>query len=147
MNEFKKTYHHVSIYLFNKTLYVVASVELPPVFVWAHVNPVEKVQNFSKEKIARAIDSTREISKSHFDPAHANPEIKPWDGEKNQVWNHATKLWSLWWKEDESVDIDTQNPDKMYRGDMQWKTVSKKTFPPPVSSQDIAQEILTQAQP
>ncbi|MCL4382243.1 MAG: hypothetical protein M1575_02830 [Patescibacteria group bacterium] len=144
MVEIKKTYHHVSIYLFNRILYVVGSVELPPIFVWAHVNPVIKLQDFSIEKLSQAIDSAHIVSKSHFDPDHANLEIKPWDGEKNRVWNHALKLWSLWWKEDGSVDMDTENPDKMYRGDMQWKTISEKTFSPPVSTKDIAREILKQ---
>lgn len=145
MAEIKKTYHHVATYLFNNTLYVVPWVERPPIFVWSAVNPVEKIQNFSKEKLADTIDAAKKVSKSHFDPAHANQEIKSWvGGESNQVWNHSTKLWSLWWNEDGSVDMDTQNPDKMYRGDMQWKTIFKKTFFPPISSSDIAKEILNQ---
>ncbi len=144
MTEIKKTYHHVSVYLFKGSLYVVPSVELPPIFVWAHVNPVVHLQSFSQEELTHAIDSSREASKSHFDPAHADANIKPWDGKKRQVWNHAIKQWSLWWKEDGSIDMSTEIPDKMYRGDMQWNTISKKILSPPVSSQDIAQEILKQ---
>lgn len=147
MTEIKKTYHHVSIYLFNNTLYVMPWVELPPIFVWCAVHPLIEVADHSTKNLARVIDSAKEASKSHFDHAHADPNIKPLSGRKKevrQIWNQATKLWSLWWKEDGSIDMSYEVPDKMYRGDMQWKIISKKTFSPPVSSQDIAQEILNQ---
>lgn len=144
MDEIKKTYHHVSVYLFNDTLYVIPSTELPPVFVWAAVNPVIEVIAYNIKNLAMAIDSAKEVSKSHFDPAHADPDIKHLDGRKDQIWNHAKKLWSLWWKEDGSIDMSYEELDKMYRGDMQWKIISKKTFSPPVSSSDIAREILDQ---
>ncbi len=144
MSEFKKTYHHIAIYLFNNTFHVIPWVELPPIFVWAAVSPVIKITDNNVKNLANAIDLAKETSKSHFDPAHADPTIQHLDGRKYQVWNNAIKQWSIWWKEDDSVDLDFRHPDKMYRGDMQWKTISKKTFPPPASSFDIAQEILNQ---
>lgn len=144
MVNIKKTYHYVAIYLFNNTLYVIPFAECPPLFIWMAVNPVVTVTDYNVNNLATAINSAKEASKSRFDPASADSNIKPFHARKNPVWNRATKSWSLLWKEDGNVDMRYETPDKMYRGTMQWKIISKKTFSPPISSPDIAQEILNQ---
>lgn len=144
MTNLKKTNHLVVVYLWGKTLFIVGSVELPPLFIWAEVNPVIKIQDFSIDKLALVIDSAKKVSKSRFDLAHANPDIKPWHGEELTVWNNATKSWRIWWKADGTINIDSMKPDKIYKEQMEWKTVSEKIFSPPASSKDIAREIINQ---
>lgn len=149
MEEIKKTYHFIEVYLFENKLYVISRVELPPIYVWCAVNPVIEVTDFNSNNLALALESAKKKSKSHLDPSHADPTIKALDARKKeirQILNQSLKQWSLLWNEEGSIDVRSEIPDKIYRGDMQWKTISKKTFSPPVSSQHIAQEIITQTE-
>lgn len=145
MTELPKIYHSVEVYLFDNKFYVIPQAALPPILLWGSVEPVIKITDYENKTLARALESAKETSKSRFDPAHADPSIKPLSGRKKevrQIWNQSTKQWSLLWKEDGRVDLETLIPDKIYRGVMQWKIISKKTFNPPISLEDIAQEIL-----
>ena len=85
---------------------------------------------------------------SRFHPGHGNPEIKPWNGEAQEIRNSASASWSIWWNADDSIDIDMLKPGRMYKKAVEWKKITdtKKTFISPVSSRDIAQEILSQIQ-
>jgi len=150
MTELKKTYHFVEIYLFDNTLYVIPHAELPPIFVWCSVQPLIEVADLDSKNLTHAIESAKEASKSHFDPAHLDPNIKSLSGRKKEVhriWNQGTKLWSLWWNEDGSIDMETLIPDKIYRGDMQWKIILKKSFNSSVPLEQIANEILNERVP
>lgn len=146
MDKSKKTHHVVTVYLFNNTFIVVGSVELPPIFVWTEVNPVSITKISDKEKLAQSIEVARSQSVSRFNVGHDNPDVKPWNGKK--IWNHALKSWSIWWKNDESVILEKAEPSNKYRGIKEWKLVAgtEKKLSPPVSFQDIAQEILRQLQ-
>ncbi|MCL4382242.1 MAG: hypothetical protein M1575_02835 [Patescibacteria group bacterium] len=146
----KKTAHLVLVYYFSDMFYVVGAVEMPPIFVWRQVNPIITVKNHNRDKLADAIGVARLISKSRFHPDHANPEIKPWDGEHERVWNNSSKSWSIWWNEDGSVDMSLDEPYDPNEPDLgegkAWRSIkgAKKHLSPPVSTKDIAREILKQ---
>lgn len=141
----KKTNHLVLIYYYKGNFFVMGAVEMPPIFVWREVNPVYKVER-NKEKLIEAIDSARLQSISRFHSGHDNPEIKPWNGEK--IWNSASRSWSIWWNEDGSVEISTDEPYNPNEPDLgegkAWRAIKdlRKILPPPITFEDIAQEIL-----
>jgi len=149
MTNLNKAYHLVTIYLLEKTFYIVGSVEMPPIFVWRQVNPVYKVEMNNKEKLAQMIEMARLQSISRFNSGHDDHKILPWDGEKNKVWNHAQKSWSILWYEDGSVKVSRYEPYDPNEPDLgegkAWRPIknAKKILPPSVSPQDIAQEILS----
>lgn len=147
MTELPEIYHSIEVYLFDNKLYVIPQAALPPILLWGSVEPVIEVADYESKTLAHAIESAKEMSKSRFDPAHADPNIKPLSGRKKEVrriWNQSSKQWSLWWTEDGNINFETLVPDKMYRGGMQWRIFSKKTFHQDVSLEDVAKEILSQ---
>lgn len=149
MTELKKTNHLVLIYYYKDNFFIAGAVEMPPIFVWREVNPVYKVER-NKEKLIEAINAARSQSISRFHPGHDNPEIKPWNGEKEKVWNKASKSWSIWWNSDESVEISLDEPYDPNEPDLEegkaWMDVkgARKLLSSPVSALDIAKEILSQ---
>lgn len=149
MADLEKTYHYVEIYLFDNKFYVIPLAELPPIFVWCTVHPLIEVIDFDGKNLAHAINSAKEASISHFDPAHADPNIKTLNTGKKEVrriLDQSTKQWSLLWR-GRRIELRSEIPDKMYRGTMQWKIVTKKTLDSSEDLENIAKEILNQRVP
>ncbi len=82
MTDLPKIYHSVEVHLFDNKFYVIPQVALPPIFLWGSVEPVIEVTDYQNKTLARALESAKESSKSRFDPAHLDPNIKPLDWRK-----------------------------------------------------------------
>ncbi|MDO8571943.1 MAG: hypothetical protein Q7R79_04660 [bacterium] len=147
MTDLPKIYHSVEVYLFDNKFYVIPRAAVPPIFLWAAVEPIIEVTDYESKTLARALESAKEASKLHVDPAHPDSSIKPLEARKKevrQILNQSTKQWSLLWKENGVIELETLTPDKTYRGTMQWKILSKKTFNLDAFLEDIAKEILSE---
>lgn len=138
--------NNVNIYYLDDTFYVIGLVRMPPIGLRGEVLPLFTSSGRHLEELAKAIESARLLSNTAYPPSQENLERKGWDGEKGKVRECAEKSWRIFWEEDDSASMSLSKPGGKYRGSIQWKNVpgSEKTFFPPVSSQDIAQEILNQ---
>lgn len=142
----KNFIHNVNVYYLDDAFYVIGLVRKPPIGLRTEVLPLFTSPGRHLEKLARAIESARLNSNFQNPQNQENLERQNWDGEKGKVWEHAEKLWNIFWEEDGSVSISLSKPAGKHKEAIEWKSVpdSERTLPAPVSSPDIAQEILNQ---
>lgn len=141
----KNFIYSVGIYYLEGHFYVVGLVRLPPLGLSIEVLPIYKVKGNNIEQLAHAIESARLGSDAQYPPKQSNLERQKWNGENEHVWNTATHAWSVYWEENGSVSLDPKTRIK-HKDGVEWRFVPEreKVLLPPVSSHDIAQEILNQ---
>ncbi len=147
----KNLIYNISIYYLDNRFYVVGLVRMPPIGIRTQVHPVYTVIGDDKEELAKTIEAARLESSPDLPIKQINALRTPWDGNKKKVWNNASKSWEISWYEDGSVEIsshesyDPNDPD-LEEGKA-WRGIKdgKKLLSSPVSSQDIAKEIMNQA--
>ena len=136
----------ISVYYYKGVFYTVPLVIMPSIGLHEEVLPVFTSPDNNLEKLAESIESAYLSSDVRLPMNQENSKRKGWDGEKRKFTNTAEKCWSVRWNEDGSMKMNSATPGQKLRNGMQWNPVpgSEKTFPVPVSSHEIAIEILNQ---
>ena len=141
----KNIVYQVSIYHLDNQFYVTSMVPMPPIGMSTPVLPVYIVPDNDSERFAEVLEAARGQSNFTFDPKQVKPR-EEWDGDKERVPNTAQKSWCVFWDEEGGVIIGFAKPYVKHRKSVEWIFVkdAEKNLLPPVSSHDIAQEILNQ---
>lgn len=144
----KNFLYQISIHHLDNQFYVTSAVRMPPIGMSTQVLPLFIVPDNNREKFVEAIEATKAQSSFKFDYKEVKPDREEWDGDKGRVWNTAQKSWCVFWDEHGGVIIAFSKPYRKRRAGVEWIFVkdAEKNLPPPVSSRNIAQEIINQLQ-
>ncbi len=135
--------YNVSIYHLDNQFYIAPIVRRPS-GAPTQVLPIYITPENDIKKLTEAIESAKLKSDTRFNQDVSDRE--DWDGDKEKVWNTSQKSWDVFWNENGTIDIDLAKPYVKHRNGVEWIYVpeAKKILQPPVSSSDIAREILNQ---
>lgn len=139
--------YNVLIYHLDNQFYITPTVRKPP-GASTQVLPLYTIPDNNIEELAKDIESAKLQSDMKYPPEQDVLDRQDWDGDNERVWNTAQKSWSIFWREDGTVHIDFSKPYVKHRNGVEWIYVpeAQKILTPPVSSHDIAEEVIRQTQ-